>query len=310
MGIGRGSRFWQRWLGIRRGLVVTLVSLATVSALSGVAPGTDRDAAVGAASPLAWLSGYVPWPFLLLAGIGLAAWGWRGAPQGLAPLLLIGGVPALFYLPDPLVTGDHPWMVRRLVPAVIPLLAIAASAGAGVLWREFGRWPRGIVPVGPAAAAILVGIGLAIAVASDRDLLGPPHAAGAIAGVETLAADLPPHALVVFPAGPPGIHLAMPLSMVFGVDAFAVPPGIVTPATVDTLKRLEAAGRAIYWVAEGTAPPSLAPEVTATPVRTIQVAYDSADHGPVPPPLQFIRVEDRVTLYRLSFTIDRTEAWD
>ena len=69
-----------------------------------------------------------------LAALGLAILGWNGLPRHLVPLLLIGGLPALLYLPDPLVTGDHPWMVRRLVPAVIPLLAIAASLGARHLW--------------------------------------------------------------------------------------------------------------------------------------------------------------------------------
>jgi hypothetical protein len=223
----------------------------------------------------------------------------------MVPLVLVAGVPALFYLPDPLVTGDHPWMVRRLVPAVIPLLAIAASVGARALWRlgPPGR-VRQLPAPGPAAAAVLVGIGLALAIAADRDLVGPPNAAGAIAGVETLAADLPPHALVIFPAGPPGIHLAMPLAMVFGVDAFAIPPGVLTPPTVSTLARLEAAGRAIYWVAEGEGPLVLAPEITATPTRTVRIRYLTADHGPVPPPLQFTEIEDRVTLYRLSFAAD------
>jgi hypothetical protein len=286
---------------------VTLVGIATISTMSGVAPGIDRDAALGAASPLAWLPGYVPWPFLLLAAVGFAAWGWHGVPRSVVPLLLFGGVPALFYLPDPLVTGDHPWMVRRLVPAVIPLLAIAASVGTVVLWNTdlHGRFRRATA-LGPTAAAVLVGIGLALAVASGRDLLGPPHAAGAVAGLEALAADLPPNALVVFPAGMPGIHLAMPLDMVFGVDTVAMPPGVVTPATASTLARLDAEGRAIYWVGEGTGPLFLAPEITATPIRTATIRYRSADHGTVTPPLQPTEIEDRVTLYHLTFDANTT----
>src|SRR3712207_8514002 len=44
-----------------------------------------------------------------------------------------------------------------------------------------------------------------------------------IAGLGALAADLPPNALVIFTAGQAGVHHAMPLDWVFGVDAFAIP---------------------------------------------------------------------------------------
>lgn len=288
-------------MGARRAAVVALALVGLLSALSGVAPGTERGAPEGAPSPLAWLTGYVAWPIIVLALVGLAVYGWRGVPRGLAPLVLIGGIPALFYLPDPLVTGDHPWMVRRLVPAVIPLLALAAAAGAAQLW-QLQRWTgrRPIAALGPACAAVLAGLGLGLSVAAGRDLLGPPHAAGAIEGIEALAADLPPDALVLFPAGPASIHLAMPLSMVFGIDAFALPPGLVTPAMVETLAHLETAGRTIYWAAEGTTPPALPAAIAAAPVRTVRIQYRSADHGPTPPPLGFTEITDRVTLYRLD----------
>ncbi len=289
-------------VGARRGLTLVLVMAAAFAALTGIAPGVERDATYGAASPLAWLPGYMPWPLLLLAAVGFATVGWYGPPRALAPLLLVGGLPALFYLADPLVTGDHPWMVRRLVPTVIPLLAVAASIGAATLWLAAPRARTAAARIaGPSAAAVLVGLGLALAVAMDRDLFGPRHGSGTIAGVAALAKDLPPNALVVFPAGPAGIHVAMPLDMVFGVDAFAIPQPSLGPAVAATLARLEASGRATYWASEGNAPLALPPGVSATPVRTARIHYRVADHGPVPPPLYLAPVDDDLTLYRLSY---------
>jgi len=286
----------------RRGAVLLLVGASALAALGGVGPGVGREATLGAASPLVWLPGYVPWPILLLAALGLVVLAWRSLPRALVPLLLVGGLPSLLYLPDPLVTGDHPWMVRRLVPAVIPLLALIASIGATTLWRlELRGHLTRLRELGPFAAAILTGLGLAVAVAHDGDLAGPRDAAGAVAGLRTLAANLPPDAVVVFPAGPAGIHLAMPLDWDFGVTTFAVTETTLTPGIGAVLARWEESGRPTYWAQEGAQPPVLPAGATATLVRTTHVHYESADSGPVPPPLQLTAIDDVVMLYRVSF---------
>jgi hypothetical protein len=220
----------------------------------------------------------------------------------MAPLLLVGLLPALVYLPDPLVTGDHPWMVRRLVPAVIPLLAIAASAGAGVLWHL--RWPRPspVLPgAGPLAAVLLVGLGLGIAIGQDRDFVSAPHGSGLVTGLTALADGLPNNAVVIFPTGQAGIHLAMPLDLDFGVDAFNVPGRALTPTLAAGLARMEAIGRSIYWAEDGPVPPILAGAASAESVRAIRIHYQVADNGGVPPPLQLRDVDHDITLYRLHF---------
>lgn len=296
-----GAAIAKRATFVRRGAVLAIVGLALASALSGIAPGVGRAAGLGAASPLAWLPGYVPWPILGLAAIGAAAWGWMGVARPLVPLLLIGGLPALLYLPDPLVTGDHPWMVRRLVPAVIPLLALAASGGALALWRLRMPGRERLQLVGPLAAALLTGLGLGLATAQDRDLAGPRHAAGVPDGLTALAADLPSNALVVFPAGEAGNHLAMPLDMILGVDAFAITARTASPGIVSTLARMEAVGRAVYWAEDGPLQPVMPEGAVATRDRTSRVRYRIADNGPAPPPLQLRDIDHTITLYRLSF---------
>jgi hypothetical protein len=256
---------------------------------------------LGAPSPLAWLTGYVPWPIIILAAGGLTAIAWSGASRQLLPLLLVGGLPALLYLPDPLVTGDHPWMTRRLVPAVIPLLAIAASAGAAALWRLGLPGIMGRVRIdGRLAAALLVGLGLGLAVAQDSDLVGPRHGSGVIEGLTALAADLPPTAVVIFPEGPSGLHLAMPLQSMFGIDSFAIPEAELTPAVASTLTRMEALGREVYWAEDARRPVAAPPGITADPFRTARVRYSLADYGQRPPPLELKEIDHVVTLYRIT----------
>jgi hypothetical protein len=307
--LGRARPGWTRETRVlgalraaRRITISLLAGLALSATLVGVAPGIGRDASMGAASPLAWLPGYVPWPVLVLAATGLVAYGWTGVPGAMVPVLLVGGLPALFYLPDPLVTGDHPWMVRRLIPAVIPLLAIMASIGARALWQLHpASLPARLTSSGRAVAAILVGVGFALALAADRDLLAGPHATGAITAMGQLADGLPDRAIVIFPAGQAGIHQAMALDWIFGADAFAITEAVPSRDTIATLARLSAAGRELYLAWEGVAPPPLPTDVTATAIRQVRLSYLSADHGVVPPPLQLTAVEDRVTLYRLQF---------
>ena len=104
---------------------------------------------------------------------------------------------------------------------------------------------RDLAPAGPFAAAILVGLGLALEVGMARDLLEPRHASGAVAGVQNIAAQLPPNAVVIFPMGQAGIHVAMPLGYDFGVDAFAIPSATMTGNIRDALARMEQAGKLV-----------------------------------------------------------------
>ncbi len=296
-----GARMARPAVWLRRAIAVGLVLAGGVAIASGIAPGVGRISTAGAASPLAWLPGYVPWPFLLLTGAGVAVIGWRGAPRSMAPLLLLGGLPALLFLPDPLVTGDHPWMVRRLVPAVIPLIAILASIGAMALWRLSGpggmSWSQS---AGRLAVAILVGFGFAQQMVMDRALLGPRHAAGAVAGLEQLAAHVSRDGILIFPAGTAGFRLATALGYDMGVDTFAIPTGALTEEIATTLARMQSRGRSIYW-AEDAARPLLVPDgVDAAPVGTVAVRYESADAGALPPPLRLTTVEERVTLYLIT----------
>ena len=138
-----------------------------------------------------------------------------------------------------------------------------------------------------------------VAVGQDRELLGQRHASGTVDGLAALADELPADAVVIFPAGQAGIHLAMPLDMDFGVDAFNIPARTLTPALAIGLARMQARGRSIYWAEDGPVPPILTGAASAEAVRTARVHYQVADNGSVSPPLQLRDVDHEITLYRL-----------
>ncbi|NHC13140.1 hypothetical protein [Motilibacter deserti] len=107
-----------------------------------------------------WVAWWMGWPALLLAVAGAAwlahaAWGRRGkrAYAGAGPVLWVLLASSLLVLVRPGITPDHPWADRRLVPGVLPAVALCATAGVVAA----ARWARGRSPgVGGRTAAVLV----------------------------------------------------------------------------------------------------------------------------------------------------------
>jgi hypothetical protein len=103
---------------------------------------------------LDWVSWYHGWPMVLLGLAGLSLLTYLALTRAQAPtlvVLLALGAPALLYLLYPAITPDHVWAMRRLVPAAVPLLLVAA---AGVMQWAGQRMPV-MVPVAVAAAAVV-----------------------------------------------------------------------------------------------------------------------------------------------------------
>ena len=303
------GRSWVRPLedGLRRaGLPLRLVATALLIAVglllvTGVAPGVGREPTAGAPSPLAWLPGYLPWPFLALAGFGLLAVFWGRHWSTLWPLLLLGGIPALFYLPDPLVTGDHPWMVRRLVPAAIPFLALLAALGATELYRAKGFFRR--FHLGrQLVAAGLFGLGLGLAVIQIQSLITTPRNGSGIAvGLDAIASLVPPNAVVVFPSSEASLALAMPLEAVHGIGTLAVPSASLSPSIARVLGQWDASGIEVYWADTRGGATAVLMGVGPEPVGQVHLRWTTADGSPVPPPLRLRTVDVDLTLLRLHF---------
>ncbi|MET7400887.1 hypothetical protein ABZS66_46150, partial [Dactylosporangium sp. NPDC005572] len=83
-----------------------------------------------AEATVSWLSWYVGWPTLALAGAGVAGAVYaavRGRGWRLLPVLLVYGGSALATLLRPAITPDHPWADRRLVVEVLPAVVVFAT---------------------------------------------------------------------------------------------------------------------------------------------------------------------------------------
>ncbi len=113
---------------------------------------------------LTWVAWYLGWPLVVLAWVVLAvlagramAW-WRCAatdpPVWLLPAAA-GFASALLVLYRPGITPDHPWADRRLVPVVLPLTVLAATAG--LAWAVAHRPTRV-----PAPALVTLGLALTL----------------------------------------------------------------------------------------------------------------------------------------------------
>jgi len=108
---------------------------------------------------VAWLSYYLTWPLLALAVVGLAVLALRAVSARYESWVFLGAVltPSLLYLVRPQIVPDQLWAIRRLEPATLPGLAIAAGVGAWWLAHRLAlRWPHLTRQFIATAAVILV----------------------------------------------------------------------------------------------------------------------------------------------------------
>lgn len=208
-----------------------------------------------------WLLQYWTLPGIILSGLGLGWLLWRErrdprspelmAPVGLGLLLFIG------YGINPAINPVHPWAIRRLVPVVMPVLALGAGAllAAGLEMLKHlpegssYRWLKRAIPVG-AFVAVLVAQSYNVARVSQplwahRELSGFYHQLKAIAD------QLPPDAILLFDNGQIGERLTQALEFIFDRPALSIrtTPASKTDSEIDRL--IEAAhgqGRRVFFV--------------------------------------------------------------
>jgi len=106
-----------------------------------------------------WLSYYLTWPLLALAAVGLGVLAYRAVAARFESWVFLGAVltPTLLYLVRPQIVPDQLWAIRRLEPATLPGLALAAGVGAWWLADHLARrWPHLTRQIIATAAVILV----------------------------------------------------------------------------------------------------------------------------------------------------------
>ncbi len=142
--------------------------VATWQAEQGLAVDGNRN--YGEES-LTWVSWWLGWPAVLLAGIAASALAWRLGARLLAGralpdwtgLLMIAGGSTVLTLLRPAITPDHPWADRRLVPMVLPTVCLLAVLGLGLILGRVSRWRgrRWAIAGGAVGTLLLLGPTLA-----------------------------------------------------------------------------------------------------------------------------------------------------
>ncbi|MHA3700961.1 hypothetical protein ACXR2U_02150 [Jatrophihabitans sp. YIM 134969] len=151
---------------------------------------------------LDWMVWYLGGATVALAAVGLGVMVRRGLRGASAAVIVLGtvGFASAYYLYKPSVTPDHLFGMRRFVPAIFPLLALAAvvalAAGSDLLQRALGPTRRGLVRVGSAVAALGLALSPVATTGPLRDL--QPHQ-GLLAAVTSVCDGIGPDAAIVFP---------------------------------------------------------------------------------------------------------------
>lgn len=246
-----------------------------------------RDALV----QLGW---YLTPPVLLLAWLGGTLLLWRGwRPRALLLLLFAAPVGAV-YLRGSLASTDHPWIARRDVPVLFPVLLLLA----GYLLAQPRRWPLPR-PLGALVAVAASATATLLLLLNTGPLLTLVEHEGVVARIEALAARFPPDAVLIFPRSGASFALAMPLQYLGQRDSIALPGQEVGESLPRAVAAWEAAGRPVYWLtpAEADEPPREVGAVREGEIRFRSPALEIPSERPA---REVVDAGHHLVVYRLS----------
>ena len=214
-----------------------------------------------------WVSWWMGLPALLLAVAGLAWLAWRSFSvrrplPGAAPVVLVLFGSAVLVLLRPGITPDHPWADRRLVPVVLPVVALGAAAAVDALVTLVRR--RGVAPL---LAAVLAAGVLVPGALATKPLLGARTEHGELAAVQTVCTQVRPGDVAFLLDLRARREWTQPLRGMCGVPAVGVLDRTQLPRL---MARARAAGSTPVLVAVSY--PERITEAGAKPVRTVGFA--------------------------------------
>ena len=151
---------------------------------------------------LTWLGWYLGAPVVLLGAVGLGLLVRRALRGSVPAVLVLGtvGAASLFYLYRLSITPDHLFGMRRFVPAVFPLFALAAAVAVAAL---ADRLPSLLPParryvVRPVLAVLAAGIAFSPLATTGPLRALEPHT-GLLDAVTAVCRTTGPDAALVFP---------------------------------------------------------------------------------------------------------------
>ena len=191
---------------------------------------------------------YFSQPGLILAAAGLVlrlrAWLVERRTEWL-PFLALFLSFALLYFWNQRIFPDHPWMMRRFLPVVVPGIAVAIAAAAWTLWRVSGR----ARPAARAAAAAGIVLVLAHEIAMAAPFWTLREKAGLVGQLDAIAQRIPDDALLLFSHPGQEAGVATPLAMMW--DRAALPVIRLRDDRGGERRRGRFEAQVLRWLAEG-----------------------------------------------------------
>lgn len=269
-----------------------LLGLLIVAAWA-VATGVGTYASIGSEA-IRWLGWYFTLPGLGAALVGLIMMARHGIPRSAQPMLLIALLYALLYLPAPRATPVQPWGVRRLVPAVIPVLVLGM---AYLTVRLPLPGPHALQRVVRAGIVLLLAFAL---VRNAQPVLAHEEYAGVWEQLEALAGRFEPGAVVLFNRTGVGQAVAQPLTYLHDRPAFVLQAEMPNLEVVEeVVARWVAEGRPVYLALTGLTPWLADLELGVEPMGDFALRFPRLERSSNHPPREIHTVVWLVDLYRL-----------
>lgn len=217
---------------------------------------------------------------------------------------------SMLYFADPRIHPDHPWMMRRFVPVIVPAICVAITAGVTALWTMPGRWRAGTRMIGAGIlAAVLLHEG-----AMSRPFWSHTEQEGTIDRLASFAKHVPERGILLFNLPGTEQRAAAPLAFVWRREVLPVIVNVRSdPQGLRREGRFEA--QIIEWLSEGrvvqylTAANSewafLTPNVSWEPVATLELDAPIIGATFESPPRRPWRYRERFHLVRATLGAER-----
>jgi len=184
---------------------------------------------------------------LVLAVGGLAMFALRKREKLALPFWAVSVVSLTMYALNPFVNPLQPWATRRLVPTVLPALAMFSAYAVVTL-------PRVRFNLHRIAQCLVVVSLLGLFIRTDLPFVQQAEYSGCLNKLEDLANHFEPDGLLLFEDSGISLHISQPLHFLFGLDSFVLQKETPDTATLRPfLKRWWQDDKPIYLlISEGT----------------------------------------------------------
>ncbi|MFN8534358.1 MAG: hypothetical protein U0556_12535 [Dehalococcoidia bacterium] len=210
----------------------------------------------------------------------------------LALFAFCGTLTGLLLLNQGLINPVHFWAFRRYLPLLLPLLCLGAAFLLFSIGGRSGSWRAHLVGLGLGLLLVSMQLRLALPILSETEY------GGARAQLQTIAAGLPPDAVLLFQWGDAAQRLATPLALTYGRTVFAVePPTLGDPGLASAIRRWSAEGRPVIYLAEPGA--SVVP-LGANPLGQVGIDVPALESTPDRLPSEWGRLRFTLDTYRVG----------